>query len=73
MYKCENVSARQKLTELQPVEHISREQAIAKCKEKSLHTKAVQVDSRTWIELPEDCENIEERICIWRNCHEVNH
>jgi len=71
MYKGSNVSARQKLTEIVPVDHLSREQAIAKCREKSMNCQSVQVDSRSWIELPEDCENIEERICIWRNCHEL--
>jgi len=70
MYKGKNVSRRQQLTEVAPTEQLTQEQAICMCRESAKHSMSVQVDQRTWIELPKDCPDSAERICQWRNCHQ---
>jgi len=62
MYKGKNVSRRQQLTEIAPTEQLTAEQAICMCRESAKHSMSVQVDARTWIELPCNCHNVEERI-----------
>jgi len=69
MYKGKNVSRRQQLTEVAPTEQLTQEQAVCMCRESARHSMAIQVDPRTWIELPKDCDNTPERILEWRHRH----